>query len=147
MAESALQPVTSAAPVARAQAARRGTPGPRLVHTGATLALQLGPRDWWDVAVFGALLSEGAQRLRANDGAGAIAAYYARSPSMRATTWPRMSIQIGPRTGASNSARSGCMRWVPWRRSIRRADSMPSRRWSCAGSCAPTPTARSASAP
>jgi len=49
----------------------------RLMHASATLALQLGPRDWWDVAEFGTLLGEGAQRLRINDTDGAIAAYYA----------------------------------------------------------------------
>jgi two-component SAPR family response regulator len=49
----------------------------RLVHTGATLALHLSPRDWWDVAEFGAMQSEGARRVRINDAEGAIAAYYA----------------------------------------------------------------------
>ncbi len=49
----------------------------RLAHTGATLALHLSPRDWWDVAEFGAMLSEGARRVRINDTEGAIAAHYA----------------------------------------------------------------------
>jgi DNA-binding response OmpR family regulator len=49
----------------------------RLEHTGATLSLQLGPADWWDVAEFEACLGEATRRLRAGDIEAAIASYTA----------------------------------------------------------------------
>src|SRR5205823_4652068 len=48
-----------------------------LDHAGGTLALHLGPRDWWDVAEFTAWLSEGAQWQRAGETARALDAYAA----------------------------------------------------------------------
>jgi DNA-binding response OmpR family regulator len=46
-----------------------------LYHGGGTLALQLGPSDWWDVAEFTAWLSAGAQWQRVGETARALDAY------------------------------------------------------------------------
>jgi DNA-binding SARP family transcriptional activator len=48
-----------------------------LTYAGGTLALQLGPDDWWDAAEFTAWLSEGAQWQRAGETARALDAYAA----------------------------------------------------------------------
>src|SRR5918912_370876 len=46
-----------------------------LYHGGGTLALQLGPSDWWDVAEFTAWLSAGAQWQRVGETTRALDAY------------------------------------------------------------------------
>lgn len=46
-----------------------------LEHTGATLALRLGPDDWWDVAEFAARLDEGVRWRRAGATQQALVAY------------------------------------------------------------------------
>lgn len=48
-----------------------------LEHTGATLALRLGPHDWWDVSEFTARLDEGARWHRAGEPDRALDAYAA----------------------------------------------------------------------
>src|SRR5205823_1760535 len=49
----------------------------RLEHTRTTVALYLGPNDWWDVAEFGACLAEGARWQRAGATAEALSAFAA----------------------------------------------------------------------
>src|SRR5919198_2270408 len=49
----------------------------RLEHTRTTLALHLGPNDWWDVAEFRAWLAEGARWQRAGATAEALSAFAA----------------------------------------------------------------------
>jgi DNA-binding response OmpR family regulator len=48
-----------------------------LEHTRTTVALRLGPTDWWDVAEFRAWLAEGARRQRAGATAEALSAFAA----------------------------------------------------------------------
>jgi len=48
-----------------------------LEHTRTTVALRLGPNDWWDVAEFSAWLVEGARWQRAGGVAEALSAYAA----------------------------------------------------------------------
>src|SRR5919198_1361407 len=49
----------------------------RLEHTRTTVALYLGPNDWWDVAEFGACLAEAARWQRAGATAEALSAFAA----------------------------------------------------------------------
>src|SRR5919108_276943 len=49
----------------------------RLEHTRMTVALHLGPNDWWDVAEFRAWLAEGARWQRAGATAEALSAFAA----------------------------------------------------------------------
>src|SRR5207302_5916353 len=48
-----------------------------LEHTRTTVALYLGPNDWWDVAEFGAWLAEGTRWQRAGATAEALSAFAA----------------------------------------------------------------------